>query len=228
MNDKSYVFFRRKMIINEKFIRFKLYIIVYECLNIGIGMGLSSNNNILVLNIILYISLFFSAIEQIMGTFSIKIYQSILGREFQNLQEFFIWEKTHLLIYFKLIIFYSKISIYFVLSFLTIKLFKDISDSLKIYLVQIMFQIFIIGTYYYVKFQVETVVLSENNVVNPIENEFKNLGKIEEECSICMDNNEKVWISLQCEHKFHEECIFTWIETNLSCPICRKQLGNNG
>jgi len=215
------------MIINEKFIRFKLYIIIYECLNIGIGMGLSSNNNILVLNIILYIFLFFSAVEQIMGTFSIKIYQSILGREFQNLQEFFIWEKENLLIYIKLIIFYSKISIYFVLSFLTIKLFKDISDSLKIYLVQIMFQIFIIGTYYCVKFQVETVVLSEDNVVNPIENEFKNLGKIEEECSICMDKNNLIWVSLQCEHKFHEECIFKWIETNLSCPICRKQLGNN-
>lgn len=215
------------MIINEKFIRFKLYIIIYECLNIGIGMGLSSNNNILVLNIILYIFLFFSAVEQIMGTFSIKIYQSILGREFQNLQEFFIWEKENLLIYIKLIIFYSKISIYFVLSFLTIKLFKDISDSLKIYLVQIMFQIFIIGTYYCVKFQVETIVLSEDNVVNPIENEFKNLGKIEEECSICMDKNNLIWVSLQCEHKFHEECIFKWIETNLSCPICRKQLGNN-
>jgi len=209
------------MIINEKFIRFKLYIIIYECLNIGIGMGLSSNNNILVLNIILYIFLFFSAVEQIMGTFSIKIYQSILGREFQNLQEFFIWEKENLLIYIKLIIFYSKISIYFVLSFLTIKLFKDISDSLKIYLVQIMFQIFIIGTYYCVKFQVETVVLSEDNVVNPIENEFKNLGKIEEECSICMDKNNLIWVSLQCEHKFHEECVRHWLFLNSSCPICR-------
>jgi len=43
-----------------------------------------------------------------------------------------------------------------------------------------------------------------------------------EECSICMDtDNNSEWSILQCGHKFHGECISTWLLTNQTCPICR-------
>jgi len=45
-----------------------------------------------------------------------------------------------------------------------------------------------------------------------------------EECSICLDINNKVWIKTYCNHCYHEECFNEWIKINKSCPICRVQL----
>jgi len=43
-----------------------------------------------------------------------------------------------------------------------------------------------------------------------------------EECSICMDtDNTSEWLMLPCCHKFHRQCISTWLHTNHTCPICR-------
>jgi len=43
-----------------------------------------------------------------------------------------------------------------------------------------------------------------------------------EECSICMDtDNTSEWLMLPCCHKFHRQCISTWLHTNQTCPICR-------
>jgi len=45
------------------------------------------------------------------------------------------------------------------------------------------------------------------------------------ECCICMDKDEnKSWVSLTCNHKFHKECIEQWTKTQRTCPICRVQL----
>jgi hypothetical protein len=57
-------------------------------------------------------------------------------------------------------------------------------------------------------------------------------------CSICQDNkHSKVYKSyvknltnlsllrqLNCKHKFHIECIETWLTYNKTCPMCRKNL----
>lgn len=42
------------------------------------------------------------------------------------------------------------------------------------------------------------------------------------ECSICYDStlNDK-FVSLDCNHTFHENCIQTWSRTSATCPICR-------
>lgn len=47
---------------------------------------------------------------------------------------------------------------------------------------------------------------------------------LNEECSICLDTNEKAWIKTTCNHAYHEECFKDWIKINKSCSICRKQL----
>ncbi|KAG5681196.1 hypothetical protein PVAND_010653 [Polypedilum vanderplanki] len=48
-------------------------------------------------------------------------------------------------------------------------------------------------------------------------------------CSVCFDDfkiNENEARKLQCEHIFHEKCIFPWLKTNASCPVCRTKLSN--
>jgi hypothetical protein len=46
-----------------------------------------------------------------------------------------------------------------------------------------------------------------------------------EECCICMDiGGTNAWSMLQCGHKFHGECISTWLRLNQTCPICRIQI----
>lgn len=43
-----------------------------------------------------------------------------------------------------------------------------------------------------------------------------------EECCICLDiDNANSWIILPCSHKFHNQCISTWLQINKTCPICR-------
>ena len=53
--------------------------------------------------------------------------------------------------------------------------------------------------------------------------------RVDDNCSICTDN----YISLvpsqikSCGHIFHQACIDQWFQYNLSCPICRRQLGGS-
>jgi hypothetical protein len=48
-------------------------------------------------------------------------------------------------------------------------------------------------------------------------------------CSVCFDDfqpNESEARKLPCDHIFHERCIFPWLKTNASCPVCRTKLEN--
>ncbi|CAG9312873.1 unnamed protein product [Blepharisma stoltei] len=48
-------------------------------------------------------------------------------------------------------------------------------------------------------------------------------------CSICMNDITKGQIitALGCPHKFHSECVDTWIETKPSCPVCKKRVSTD-
>lgn len=44
-------------------------------------------------------------------------------------------------------------------------------------------------------------------------------------CCICLDDNDKKHIFLNCGHSFHKKCLLKWFETNSSrnCPYCRQK-----
>jgi magnesium-transporting ATPase (P-type) len=44
------------------------------------------------------------------------------------------------------------------------------------------------------------------------------------ECSICIEINYNQVIITDCNHEFHEKCLFEWMKNSPTCPICRKQL----
>lgn len=218
------------MIINNKFIVLKKIIIVLELLHIGFGIGISLSSNLIVHNLLLYIALFLSFIEQIIGMFYMERYFTNMGREFNNQIEFYLWEKSSLFYIIKTFIFYFKNLIYTLVSIFTIKFFNNLQTViLKIYFIQIICQVLLIGCYSYFKSNFETLEINntENTIIPIVENislEIKNIGVIDEECSICLDKNNLEWNILPCEHKFHGNCIIPWIRENSTCPICRQEL----
>lgn len=43
-------------------------------------------------------------------------------------------------------------------------------------------------------------------------------------CSICLSDFKlrESYIELKCQHIFHKPCIYTWLNINNTCPVCRK------
>lgn len=41
------------------------------------------------------------------------------------------------------------------------------------------------------------------------------------ECPICLDKNDKLWVTTKCNHRFHRECLNEWLQISNNCPICR-------
>lgn len=45
-------------------------------------------------------------------------------------------------------------------------------------------------------------------------------------CAICLKNVnrfQRYLANVNCDHIFHHGCISTWIDTNSTCPLCRKE-----
>ena len=43
-------------------------------------------------------------------------------------------------------------------------------------------------------------------------------------CSICIEPLKENVISLNCKHKYHEDCIKSWLNEDNSCPLCRNKI----
>lgn len=54
----------------------------------------------------------------------------------------------------------------------------------------------------------------------------ENKSKHNNKCIICLDENNKKIVTLECNHDYHEECVQNWINNynNSTCPICRKEI----
>jgi hypothetical protein len=59
----------------------------------------------------------------------------------------------------------------------------------------------------------------------PIEIHYKDASSVCN-CSICISELEsgEVIRKLGCKHVFHKGCIDTWLESNITCPVCKKYL----
>jgi hypothetical protein len=61
----------------------------------------------------------------------------------------------------------------------------------------------------------------------PIEiiNNIKRTNEIlKDDCSICLNKENKEIMILNCNHNFHSECLQKWLVRNKKCPICRKEV----
>ena len=65
------------------------------------------------------------------------------------------------------------------------------------------------------------------NILNiPVYKIKNNDNLLLDECPICLDKyliNDKI-ISLNCNHKFHKDCLKLWIKKNNTCPQCRENI----
>lgn len=54
-------------------------------------------------------------------------------------------------------------------------------------------------------------------------------GDVDDDCAICFEQfrNNDMLRSLPCFHAFHSYCISRWLNTNLSCPLCRDVLSDS-
>jgi hypothetical protein len=47
-------------------------------------------------------------------------------------------------------------------------------------------------------------------------------------CAVCQDHEsqleEENWRVLHCSHSFHKSCIDSWLNHNVHCPVCRKDI----
>ena len=76
----------------------------------------------------------------------------------------------------------------------------------------------------------ETDEISDADLTKFLNNlEYLNSNEIQQECSICLESNEKdnCFGKLPCNHIFHITCILQWgYKNNITCPICRSLIFN--
>ncbi|XP_047165837.1 E3 ubiquitin-protein ligase RNF6-like [Vigna umbellata] len=71
---------------------------------------------------------------------------------------------------------------------------------------------------------------SVQNNYNPLKNleRFIIEEKTEDSCSICLEElaigSRAVRIPHPCSHIFHHHCIKKWLDINLTCPLCRRNI----
>lgn len=79
--------------------------------------------------------------------------------------------------------------------------------------------------------------LNQPVIVRPSEEEINRATIINcynpqpyDNCAICQDAMEEgqtVRIIRYCSHKFHQECIDTWLQSHVTCPTCRHDIREN-
>ena len=167
-------------------------------------------------------------------TYREYIYYKNYGRVFVSMEEYQLWKKenkSYSKYILKCIEYICLIT--FLYSSLPIGIYIKENNYTKLYLINVFFMqlltifvifiiiiyiIFFIGMIFAYPFS-----SYKNNVVKETIITVK-IDNPNEECSICLDINNKIWIKTKCNHTYHQECFTDWIKINKSCPICREQL----
>ncbi len=68
-------------------------------------------------------------------------------------------------------------------------------------------------------------VCTRINKDEEVENLFLFSYKEQElDCPICLEQKTNI-VLLPCNHAFHDRCILKWFTRNLTCPVCREEVG---
>lgn len=67
---------------------------------------------------------------------------------------------------------------------------------------------------------------SNNSVISVLSDNWVDSNEIENnknECTICLENDIELDLTLPCMHRFHKKCVNNWYNQsrNLWCPICK-------
>ena len=67
---------------------------------------------------------------------------------------------------------------------------------------------------------------SESDIENYLIEHTTEIVPTNEECSICLQeyNSNDNLVILQCNHKYHHDCIKKWFYKEMTCPNCRIQI----
>jgi len=135
-------------------------------------------------------------------------------------------------------------------SFIFVNNVKDIKESfihgMFMYLIVVGFLFLVVGIIYIILMVLTCVLLYRteehvteinmrisslrellNNILpNGLSSEITNKIKtsnelLEDNCSICLNKENKEIMILPCNHNFHSECLRQWLKSNNKCPICR-------
>ena len=143
-------------------------------------------------------------------------WNSAYGRNFHSKEDYTVWKSKNskTLKYFIGMIEYILKITFFYHSFPI----RDLSPySISILLLQLNIGLFIIFVklciIYFIYWISKTLY---NNWKNP-----RKYKKINNECAICMEINEKYWIKTICKHEFHFDCLKEWQQYSTICPYCR-------
>ena len=87
---------------------------------------------------------------------------------------------------------------------------KDLNDTFTIYFIYTLlslYWLFVVIKSIYKKSVYKVISLS-----------------LEEECSVCYEENNKECVVLRCKHIYHKDCIDKWLKEHTTCPQCRYDL----
>jgi hypothetical protein len=76
--------------------------------------------------------------------------------------------------------------------------------------------------------------LNQNVVISPTDEQiaenttFRIASGVEDtNCTVCLDpieEDQQLCCLNHCQHKFHQDCIMTWFQSNVRCPTCRHDI----
>jgi hypothetical protein len=65
----------------------------------------------------------------------------------------------------------------------------------------------------------------QNGLSIEIINDIKRSNEIlKDDCSICLNKENKEIMILNCNHNFHSDCLQKWLVKSKKCPICREEV----